>query len=115
MVCAPRCRADRPPQKIETASGVDLKPVSEEASVTDVLNKVITEEADAGMVYVTDVKGAGDKVKGVTFPESKEAVNVYPIATLAASKNKELAKQFVDAVTGEEGQKVLADAGFAKP
>ena len=67
------------------------------------------------MVYVTDVKGAGDKVKGVPFPESKEAVNVYPIATLAASKNKDLAKQFVDTVTGPEGQKVLADAGFAKP
>ena len=68
-----------------------------------------------GMVYVTDVKGAGDKVEGVTFPESNEAVNVYPIATLAGSKNKDLAKQFVAAVTGEEGQQVLADAGFARP
>ena len=67
------------------------------------------------MVYVTDVKGAGDKVKGVTFPESSEAVNTYPIATLTASENKELAKQFVELVTGPEGQQVLADAGFAKP
>ena len=115
VVCAPEVPCGSATQKIETASGVDLKPVSEEASVTDVLNKVIAEEANAGMVYVTDVKGAGDKVKGITFPESKEAVNVYPIATLAASKNKDLAKQFVDAVTGEEGQKVLADAGFAQP
>ncbi len=115
VVCAPEVPCGSATQKIETASGVDLKPVSEEASVTDVLNKVITKEANAGMVYVTDVKGAGDKVKGVTFPESKEAVNVYPIATLAASKNKDVAKQFVDAVTGGEGQKVLADAGFAQP
>ncbi len=115
VICAPEVPCGSATQKIETAGGVDLKPVSEEASVTDVLNKVIAEEANAGMVYVTDVKGAGDKVKGVTFPESKEAVNVYPIATLAASKNKDVAKQFVDAVTGEGGQKVLADAGFAQP
>ena len=41
-----------------------------------------------GLVYVTDVKAAGDKVTGVTFPESKEAVNVYPIATLAGSQQQ---------------------------
>ena len=92
----------------------DLKPVSEEQSVTDVLSKVTSGEADAGLVYVTDVKAAGDKVKGITFPESGQAVNTYPIATLADSKNADLAKEFVDLVTGTEGQKVLADAGFAQ-
>jgi molybdate transport system substrate-binding protein len=115
VVCAPEVSCGSATQKVGTASGVTLKPVSEEASVTDVLNKVTSGEADAGLVYVTDVKGAGDKVKGVTFPESKKAVNTYPIATLAGSKNKDLADQFVDAVTGAEGQQVLADAGFAKP
>jgi molybdate transport system substrate-binding protein len=115
VICAPEVPCGSATQKVETASGVTLKPVSEEASVTDVLNKVTSGEADAGLVYVTDVKGAGDKVKGVTFPEAKEAVNTYPIATLAGSKNKDLAKQFVDAVTGAEGQQVLADAAFAKP
>ena len=115
VVCAPQVPCGSATQKVETASGVTLKPVSEEASVTDVLNKVTSGEADAGLVYVTDVNGAGAKVKGVTFPESKEAVNTYPIATLAASKNKGLAQQFVAAVTGPEGQQVLADAGFAKP
>ncbi len=55
--------------------GVDIKPVSEEQSVTDVLGKVISGEADAGLVYVTDVKAAGDQVHGVTFPESAKAVN----------------------------------------
>jgi molybdate transport system substrate-binding protein len=115
VVCAPQVPCGSATQKVEAAGGVTLKPVSEEASVTDVLNKVTSGEADAGLVYVTDVKGAGAKVKGVTFPESKEAVNTYPIAALASSKNKDLAKQFVDAVTGTAGQQVLADAGFAKP
>ena len=89
--------------------------MSEEQSVTDVLNKVATGEADAGLVYVTDVQAAGGRVKGITFPESSEVVNTYPIGALTDSKNKELAQEFVDHVTGDAGQQVLADAGFAKP
>ena len=68
-----------------------LKPVSEESSVTDVLGKVTSGEADAGLVYVTDVRAAGGKVKGIPFPEAAAAVNTYPIAALRTSKNKELA------------------------
>ena len=83
--------------------------------MTDVLNKVTTGEADAGLVYVTDVQAAGDKVKGIEFPESSSAVNTYPIGALAGSENKELAREFVDLVTGDTGQQILADAGFAKP
>ena len=83
--------------------------------MTDVLNKVSTGEADAGLVYLTDVQSAGAKVKGITFPESAKAVNTYPIATLAQSSSPELAQQFVSLVTGPEGQQVLSDAGFARP
>ena len=115
VVCAPAVPCGSATEKIEAATGITLKPVSEESAVTDVLNKVQTGEADAGLVYVTDVKGAGDKVKGVPFPESKEAVNEYPIAALTASENKDLAKQFTELVIGPDGQQVLADAGFAKP
>ena len=43
------------------------------------------------------------------------AVNTYPIAVLKGSKNPELARKFVDLVTGESGQKVLSVAGFARP
>lgn len=115
VVCAPEVPCGAATQKVEKSSGVTLKPVSEEQAVTDVLTKVESGEADAGLVYVTDVKVAGDKVKGVTFPQSSAAVNSYPIATLADSKNADLAKAFVDLVTGTEGQAVLAQAGFAKP
>ena len=115
VLCAPAVPCGRAAEKVETATGVTLEPVSEESAVTDVLNKVQTGEADAGLVYVTDVRGAGDKVKGIAFPESKEAVNVYPIAPLSASENPDLARQFTDLVTSAQGQQVLADAGFAKP
>jgi molybdate transport system substrate-binding protein len=117
VVCAPQVPCGAATKKVEEASGVDLNPVSEELSVTDVLTKVTTTEAeaDAGLVYVTDVKAAGDKVRGIPFPESSEAVNTYPIAVTADSENADLAKEFVALVTGPEGLAVLADAGFAKP
>jgi molybdate transport system substrate-binding protein len=115
VVCAPQVPCGSATQKVEQASGVTLNPVSEESSVTDVLNKVETGQADAGLVYVTDAKGAGDKVAAVDFPEAAGAVNTYPIAVLKDSKNPDPARKFVDLVTGEAGQKVLDAAGFAKP
>ena len=80
-------------ETVEQATGTTLSPVSEESSVTDVLGKVTSGEADAGLVYVTDVKAAGDKVEGIPFPESDEAVNTYPIAAVRTSKNKDLAQR----------------------
>lgn len=115
VVCAPAVPCGSATVRIEAATGLELKPVSEESSVTDVLNKVQTGEADAGLVYVSDVKGAGDKVRGIAFPESRQAVNQYPIVPLARSTNPDLARQFTELVTGSTGQQVLADAGFGKP
>jgi molybdate transport system substrate-binding protein len=115
VVCAPPVPCGSATQKIEEATGVKLAPVSEESSVSDVLNKVTTGEADAGLVYVTDAMGAGDKVTAVAFPEAAGAVNTYPIAALKTAKNPELARRFIAAVTGDAGQKTLTAAGFAKP
>jgi molybdate transport system substrate-binding protein len=89
--------------------------VSEEADVKSVLSKVQTGDADAGLVYVTDVNSAGDKVQGVNFPEASQAATNYPIAVLKNAPAADLANQFQSAVTGEQGQKVLDQAGFAKP
>ncbi|HEY5879695.1 MAG TPA: extracellular solute-binding protein, partial [Nakamurella sp.] len=80
--------------------------------VTDVLNKVQTGQADAGLVYVTDAKGAGDKITEVPFPEAAAVVNVYPIATVKDAAQPELAAEFIELVTGPEGQQILQDAGF---
>ena len=115
VVCAAQVPCGAATAVVEKATGVTLKPVSEESSVTDVLGKVTSGEADAGLVYVTDVKAAGDKVKGISFAEAAKAVNTYPIATVGSSGNKELAAAFTALVTGTEGQKILADAGFGTP
>lgn len=102
-------------QRVEVSTGVHLNPVSEEPSVTDVLNKVTTGQADAGLVYVTDAQSAGNKVTRVSFPEAAGAVNVYPIAVLKNAPQSALAQRFVAVVTGEIGQNILAQSGFAKP
>lgn len=115
VTCASQVPCGAATDTVEKASGITLSPVSEESSVTDVLGKVTSGEADAGLVYVTDVKGAGDNVKGIPFAESDKAVNTYPIATVGSSKNKALAAAFVAAVTSDKGRKVLGDAGFGAP
>ncbi|HUE34182.1 MAG TPA: molybdate ABC transporter substrate-binding protein [Mycobacterium sp.] len=102
-------------QRIEDSTGVRLNPVSEELSVTDVLNKVTSGQADAGLVYVTDARNAGSKVTTVDFPEAAGAVNVYPIGVLKKAPLPTLAQKFVSMVTSDAGQKILAQSGFAKP
>ncbi|MFF3935558.1 molybdate ABC transporter substrate-binding protein [Streptomyces phaeofaciens] len=102
-------------QKALDASGLKLTPVSYEQDVKAALTKVELKEADAAVVYRTDVNAAGDKVEGVDFPESADAVNDYPITLLKDSQNTEAAQAFITLVRSAEGQKVLTEAGFLKP
>lgn len=102
-------------QKALDAAGIKLTPVSYEQDVKSALNKVELDEADAALVYKTDVRAAGGKVEGVEFPESAGAVNDYPIAVLKNAPNAEAAKAFLALVRSAEGRKVLSEAGFLKP
>ncbi|MGW5969717.1 molybdate ABC transporter substrate-binding protein [Streptomyces sp. NPDC055186] len=102
-------------EKALTAAGLELTPVSYEEDVKSALNKVVLKEADAAVVYRTDVRAAGDKVEGVEFPESAEAVNDYPITLLKDAPNAEVGKAFIELVQSAEGQKVLTGAGFTAP
>ncbi|MFF0593502.1 molybdate ABC transporter substrate-binding protein [Streptomyces antibioticus] len=102
-------------QKALDASGLKLTPVSYEQDVKSALTKVELKEADAAVVYKTDVNAAGDKVEGVDFPESADAVNDYPIALLKDAPNADAAEAFIALVQSPEGQKVLTGAGFLQP
>ena len=102
-------------QKALDASKLKLTPVSYEEDVKSALNKVVLKEADAAVVYKTDVKAAGSKVEGVEFPESANAINDYPITLLKDAPNPAVAKAFVALVQSAEGRQVLTDAGFLKP
>ncbi|MFJ9567486.1 molybdate ABC transporter substrate-binding protein [Streptomyces fuscichromogenes] len=102
-------------QKALDASKLKLTPVSYEQDVKSALNKVVLKEADAAVVYKTDVKAAGSKVEGVEFPESANAINDYPITLLKDAPNPTVAKAFIALVQSAEGQQVLNQAGFLKP
>lgn len=115
VICAAQVPCGAAAKTLEQETGAALKPVSEESSVTDVLGKVVSGEADAGLVYVTDAKTAGDKVREIPFPESAQAVNTYPIAAVRTGRNKDLAAAFIEAVTGPDGQRLLRGAGFGTP
>jgi molybdate transport system substrate-binding protein len=115
IVCAAQVPCGAAAAKIEKATNITLKPVSEESDVKSVLSKVESGDADAGLVYVTDVNAAGNKVQGVNFPEAAKASTNYPVAVLKNAPEADLATQFVSVVTGDLGQKTLEQAGFAKP
>jgi molybdate transport system substrate-binding protein len=92
--------------------GITVHPVTLEPDVKSTLTQVETGNVDAGVVYVTDVKAAGSKVKGVTIPASENASTLYPIATITSSKEPAIAQAFVAYVLSPAGQAVLSAAGF---
>jgi molybdate transport system substrate-binding protein len=115
VVCAPQVPCGSATGQVEKATGVALKPVSQEADVRSALSKVSTGDADAALVYVTDVKSSKGKVDGVDFPEASKALNQYPIAVLKNAPRPDLAAKFVALVRGPDGQQVLKNAGFGTP
>lgn len=115
VICAPQVPCGRATATITENEGVTLKPVSEENSVSDVLGKVTSGQADAGVVYVTDATLAGDKVTTVDIVGADKVVNYYPAAVVAGSQNQDLARRFVTYLGLETAQDALAAAGFGQP
>ncbi|MBM6544639.1 molybdate ABC transporter substrate-binding protein [Janibacter sp. YIM B02568] len=117
VVCAPQVPCGAATERIEEAAGISLTPASEESKVTDVLGKVASGEADAGIVYVTDAARSSD-VEAVEIPAQDNTTTRYPVVVLADSKNAELAEEFAELVVADgagQGEGRLEDAGFAAP
>ena len=112
VVCAPGVPCGNATETLAKNLGVTLQPVSEEQKVTDVRGKVEAGEADAGLVYTTDAKAAGDKVEVIDVDGADEVVNRYPIAMTTKGADNAAAQAFIDLVLSERGQKILADYGF---
>ena len=115
VVCAPAVPCGQVATAIFKNAGVTVKPVSEETNVGGVVTKVTLGEADAGIVYVTDVKANEGKATGVTIPANQNDVTSYPIAELKGAPNPTAAAAFISYVLGSQGQAVLASFGFQPP
>ncbi|UJR85748.1 molybdate ABC transporter substrate-binding protein [Sandaracinus amylolyticus] len=92
---------------------VEAHVVSNELDVRAVLAKVRLGEADAGIVYRTDARIAGDDVRVVSIPPERNVIAEYPIAITSHPAHPTLAREFVELVRSERGQQVLAEHGFA--
>lgn len=114
VLCAPEVPCGAASAKLLAAADVTVDASSLEQNVTAVLTKVAASEADAGLVYATDVTGRSD-VEAVVPDGADEVVNHYPIAALSDAPNAEAAEAFVAFVLSDAGQKILADFGFGAP
>ena len=115
VLCASEVPCGAASRELFANAGVSVTPVSEEQNVKAVLTKVQAGEADAGLVYVTDIKAAGDSVDGVSIDGTELASNAYQIATFTESQNPAAAKAFIEYVLSPAGQAILAGYGFTAP
>ena len=111
-LCGPTVPCGRYAAEAFTTAGVTAPAASQEIDVKGVLSKVALGEADAGIVYVTDVRAAGGKVEGVDIPDPYNVIARYPIAVLKQAPHAAAAKAFVDFILSSEGQQSLASFGF---
>jgi molybdate transport system substrate-binding protein len=115
VLAAPDVPAGKYAAEALNTAKVTVKPVSEEDNVKAVVTKVSLGEADAGIVYVTDVTAGGDKVQGVDIPKDQNVTATYPIASVKAGKAQDKAQAFMDLVLSDQGQQVLKQYGFLPP
>ncbi|GAA3237617.1 molybdate ABC transporter substrate-binding protein [Actinocorallia longicatena] len=96
-------------------AGVTVKPSSEEIDVRSVLGRVRNGEADAGLVYITDMKSAGAAASSVAIPAAQNVTAVYPAATVRKSEHRKEAAAFVTWLASPEGTALLRKYGLQSP
>ncbi|HMA46251.1 MAG TPA: molybdate ABC transporter substrate-binding protein [Frankiaceae bacterium] len=114
-VCQPQVPCGAVAREAFAKAGVTVRPRTLGSDVRAVLTTVELGEVDAGVVYRTDVRAAGGKVRGVAIPADWNASTSYPIAVLTRSAGSAAARAFVAFVRSDTGRAVLAGAGFDPP
>ncbi|PUA83046.1 molybdate ABC transporter substrate-binding protein [Nocardioides currus] len=114
-----RCADEAPCGKVAAAvladNDITAEPASLEEDVRSTLDKVVSGEADAGLVYATDAVAAGDEVTAVPIPGADSEVTSYFTTVLDQSEDADLAQEWVDFVVSDDGQAILETAGFGAP
>lgn len=115
VLAAPEVPAGRYAREMLAAAKVEVAPRSLEENVRAVLSKVALGEADAGIVYASDVQAAGGRVEAIEVPESATTAVGYYVAPLRAAAAPGAARAFVERVLSPDGRRVLEAAGFGPP
>jgi molybdate transport system substrate-binding protein len=115
VTCSPEVPCGRYAAEIFTNAGVTVTPKSLEENVKAVLTKVTLGEADAGIVYVTDVAAAGSDAAGVDIPEDVNVRAEYPVAITRDAPNPAAARAFIEFLLSDQGRQVLDSYGFGAP
>ncbi len=115
VLCAAPVPCGSYAERILAAASVAVTPKSREANAKAVVTKVSSGEADAGIVFATDVRAAGAAASGVEIPQAQNVVAAYPMAITKQSANPTGAQAFVDFVRSPAGRRILTDAGFGPP
>ena len=114
-LCAPQVPCGAAAARVLRAAGVEVTPDTYEPHVKAVMTKVTLGEADAGLVYHTDVLAAGDKVRSIEIDEAEQAINRYQIVVLDEARHRDAATEFVAYVRSQAGRAALREAGFGVP
>lgn len=115
VVCAPQVPCGAATARLADSAEVGIQAVSEETSVTDVLGRVRSQEADAGLVYATDALQAVGEVETLELPGAAEDPNYYPVALLEGAASAEAGMEFIEfLLTDEQAQQILQEAGFTE-
>jgi len=112
VLADPSVPAGKYAQQALARAGVTVHARSLETEVTGVLSKVALGEADAGIVYISDVATSGGKVDGVSIPDAQNVIADYPIAKLKGTRDSSAADALIAYVLSPQGQQILVAAGF---
>lgn len=115
VLCAPAVPCGAYAQQALARAGVRVTARSQEQDVRSVVAKVALGEADAGIVYATDVRAAGAQVSGVEIPDAQNVPATYPVVEVKGAANPRAAAAFVDFLLSPAGQKILDGFGFGPP
>ncbi len=115
ITCAPEVPIGKYSADVLSRADVTVAPSSLEPDVKGIVTKITAGEADAGIVYSTDVVAAGDRASGVIIPTKQNILASYPIARLKRASGNSIAAAWVEFIKGAEGQAILTRFGFVAP
>lgn len=115
VLCSPAAACGRYADEVLDLAGVEVTAASLEDTPKAVITKVALGEADAGIVFASDIVTAPPSVTGIEIPADTNIIADYPISAIADARNPAGARAFIDFVVSPAGREILERNGFGAP